>query len=100
MQGDSYSLGIRIRNNAGNPVTPGDVIDVEIMVGPIRKTYRKGELTYSDGLWLFPVSQRESFGVNPYALKSQVRVKWSNGAVEGKPIYGVRLMESSSKEVL
>ena len=39
MQGDSYNLGIRILNNAGNPVTPDDVIDVEITIGHLRKTY-------------------------------------------------------------
>ena len=32
MQGDSYSLGIRILNNAGSPVTPDDVNDVEITI--------------------------------------------------------------------
>ena len=33
MQGDSYYQGIRILNNAGNPVTPDDVKDVEIVIG-------------------------------------------------------------------
>ena len=100
MQGDSYNLAIRIDNNAGNPVTPGDVIDVEITIGDICKTYRNGQLNYSNGLWLFPINQRETFGANPGAPKSQVRVKWADGTVEGKALNGVRIEESLSREVL
>ena len=100
MQGDSYNLGIKILNNAGNPVTPDDVMDVEITIGHLKKTYLNAELLYSDGLWLFPMNQRESFSYLPSAPKSQVRIKWANGVIEGKPLYGVRIGESTSKEVL
>ena len=100
MQGDSYSLGIRILNNAGSPVTPDDIRDVEITIGHLRKTYKNAELTYADGVWLFPVSQKDSFGMWPSAVKAQVRVAWANGVVEGKPLYGIRNEESISKEVL
>lgn len=100
MQGDSYNLGIEILNNAGSPVTPDDVRDVEITIGHLRKTYQESELTYSDGLWFFPIEQEDSFRLWPAAVKAQVRVMWANGVVEGKPIYGVRINESISKEVL
>lgn len=100
MQGDSYSLGIVILNNAGSPVTPGDVRDVEITIGHLSKTYRNAEVTFLDGVWMFPISQKESFGMWPSEVKAQVRVAWANGAVEGQPIYGIRNEESLSKEVL
>ena len=100
MQGDSYSLGIRILNNAGNPVTPDDVKDIEISIGHLIKSYRNAELIYSDGRWLFPLSQSETFDYWPSAVKAQARVVWANGIIEGKPIYGVRINESISKEVL
>lgn len=100
MQGDSYNLGIKIQNNAGSPVTDKDVVDVEITIGHMVKTYAKGELSYADGMWFFPVSQEESFEMVPGAVKAQVRVRWNNGAVEGKPMYGVLGEESISKEVL
>ena len=100
MQGDSYNLGIKILNNAGNPIAPEDIRDVEITIGQIRKTYSNAELNYSEGLWMFPVSQNESFSMWPGAVKAQVRVVWANGVVEGKPLYGIRNMESISKEVL
>ena len=100
MQGDSYNLGISILNNAGSPVTPEDVRDVEITIGHLSKSYKNAQLTFSDGLWLFPLSQKESFGMFPSAVKAQVRVAWANGVVEGKPLYGIRNEESISKEVL
>ena len=34
------------------------------------------------------------------SIKAQIRILWANGIVEGKPIYGVRINESTSKEVL
>ena len=100
MQGDAYLLGIQILNNAGMPVTPADVIDVEITIGHMKKRYSEASLSYADGLWLFPLNQSETFGCLPAAPKAQVRVKWANGVVEGKPLYGVRIDESISREVL
>ena len=100
MQGDAYLLGIQILNNAGMPVTPADVIDVEITIGHMKKRYSEALLSYSDGLWLLPLSQSETFGYLPAAPRAQVRVKWANGVVEGKPLYGVRIDESISREVL
>ena len=100
MQGDSYNLGINILNNAGQPVTPGDVRDVEITIGNLRKTYRNAQITFYDGVWLFPLSQEETLRYWPSSVKAQVRVAWANGVIEGKPLYGVRINESISKEVL
>ena len=100
MQGDSYSLGFTVLNNAGSAVTPEDIIDVEISIGHLRKTYSGGQVTFYDGRWFFPLSQDETMGYWPMAVDSQIRVKWKNGVVEGKPIYGVRVNESISKEVL
>lgn len=100
MQGDSYSLGIRILNNAGSPVTPNDVRDVEITIGHLRKTFKNAEITFVDGLWMFPISQTESFSMRPDGVRAQVRVAWAGGAVEGKPLLGIRNDESLSKEVL
>lgn len=100
MQGDSYNLGIHILNNAGEPVTPADVKDVEITIGHLSKTYLGASLTFSDGVWMFPLSQQETFRYWASPVKAQVRVVWANGVVEGKPLYGVRIEESISKEVL
>lgn len=100
MQGDSYNLGFTVLNNAGVPVTPNDIQDMEITIGHISKTYRNAQIIYMDGKWLFPLSQNETFGYWPKATKAQIRILWANGILEGKPIHGVRVNESLSKEVL
>jgi hypothetical protein len=100
MQGDSYNLGFTVLNNAKVPVTPNDILDMEITIGHIRKTYRNAQITYENGKWLFPLSQAETFGYWPKSTKAQIRIMWANGIIEGKPINGVRIFESISKEVL
>lgn len=100
MQGDSYNLAFTVRNNAGAIVTPSDILDMEITIGHLRKTYRNIQITYKDGKWLFPLSQEETFGYWPKNLKAQCRILWADGILEGKPIRGVRIDESISKEVL
>lgn len=100
MQGDAYLLAINILNNAGMPVTPADVADVEITIGHLKKKYSAAELSFNNGLWMFPLTQKETFGCMPAAPKAQVRIKWANGVIEGKPLYGIRIDESISKEVL
>ena len=100
MQGDSYYLGFTVKNNAGALVTPADIQDLEITIGHLRKTYKNLQIIYRDGKWMFPLSQKETFGYWPKATKSQIRIMWANGIIEGKPINGVRVNESISKEVL
>ena len=58
------------------------------------------ELTFSGGLWLFPLSQGESFALRPGPVRAQVRVAWANGVVEGCVLPGVYVDESISGEVL
>ena len=100
MQGDACLLGIRILNNAGEPVTPVDVTDVEITVGHLQKRYSDAAISFQDGIWMFPLTQKETFAFRNAAPGAQVRVKWANGVIEGKPLYGVMVEESISKEVL
>lgn len=100
MQGDAYSLGIEIRNNAGSIVTPDDILDIEITIAGIRKTFSDGNVTYYNEMWLFPLSQEETFSIRPMAVKAQVRVYWRNGAVEGQDLHGNIMYESRSKAVL
>ena len=100
MQGDSYNLGLSVINNAGGPVTPDDITDMEITIGHLSKTYRGAQLTFTDGRWFFPLNQGETFGYTPMAVKAQIRILWKNGVVEGQPIHGIRINESISKEAL
>lgn len=100
MQGDGCFLGISILNSGGSVVEPGDVRDVEILIGGLRKAYRAEELSFSGGVWLFPLSQGESFLIPPGPVRAQVRVAWANGVVEGAVLEGVSVEQSFSREVL
>ena len=100
MQGDACYLGISVCNSAGNPIAPIDIQDLEITLGNLCKTWGRGELSFNGGVWLFPLSQGESFGLLPGVQNAQVRVVWANGVVEGKRLYGVYVEESLRKEVL
>lgn len=100
MQGDAAYFGIRIFNNAGSAVTPQDLADLEITIGHLSKSYRRAQLLYENGLWLFPMTQTESFSFWAGAAPGQVRLLWHNGVVEGVPLYGCRVTESLSREVL
>ena len=100
MQGDSYGIKIDVLDSAGAAVTESDVTEVEIAIGSLIKTYSRGEVKFSDGQWIFPLSQKESFKLPATNVKAQVRVVLKNGAVEGASLGDIRVHESISKVVL
>lgn len=100
MQGDSYGLSIEILNSVGEAVTSSDVSDVEVSIGSHRKTYKDGEVYFLDGMWVFPLTQEETFEMLPAKVKVQLRVKWLSGDVEGCDLGYQNIRESISKEVL
>ena len=100
MQGDSYNLGIVIQDDTGAGVLPEAVSDIEIAIGHIKKTYAHNEIKYGENVWLFPLTQEESFTLPAGKLYGQVRIKWASGEVNGCKLEIPRLAESRSKEVL
>jgi hypothetical protein len=100
MQGDSYGLSIEILNSGGEAVTSADVSDVEISIGSLKKTYTSGDVFFVDGMWVFPLTQEETFQMLPAKVKVQLRVKWLSGDVEGCDLGYQNIRESISKEVL
>lgn len=102
MQGDAYGLLIEILDAEGGIVSPAVVSNVEITVGPIKKTYASGEVSFNtaEGKWVFPLTQEESFRFPAARVKAQVRVVWQNGDVEGASLGCIVVGESTSREVL
>ena len=100
MQGDGYSLPIEILRPDGTVVTDAEVTDVEVSLGSVRKTLQQGEVTFSDGKWLFPVTQQETFSLEAQRQRCQVRVLWNDGSVEGVSLGEILVTESLSREVL
>lgn len=99
MQGDSYGLPIEILRD-GKAVTPEDVTNVEISVGSITKTYAKNKVYYSNGMWIIPLSQEETFNLPAASVRVQARVMWATGGVTGVDLGDIDVIDSISKEVL
>lgn len=102
MQGDSYSIAVEILDGNKEIVSEDRISDVEIAIGTLIKSYVKKEITYDSetGKWMFPLTQEETFSYIPSIVDCTVRVRWTNGDVEGTRVKDVRILESVSKEVL
>lgn len=115
-QGDQYSIAFPIlldRHivtadliNGASPELDGDV---EIVVGKLRKTYRKNEVKFNELTYNFefPLTQKETLALRAgMILKSQVRVKLKRfSKEENNTIYSyngpdIRIIESLSREQL
>lgn len=102
MQGDQYAIQFRGTKD-GKALDLSEIEEIEFVVGPLRKLY-PGEVTVDDeGLFLFPLTQEETFAFKSSMLSGQVRVKFVGSAkptVIGMPSGFIRVTPSSSKEVL
>ena len=99
MQGDARDIAIQIMNG-DNPLTINDVNDLEVTIGALRKKASENEITFSDDMWLFHVTQEETFDLRPGYHEVQCRVVWPDGNVEGVELGRIRVLESESREVL
>ena len=100
MRGDAYEIALTLTDEESQAITDADVTDVEIVLGGIRKTYANGDVTFSDGKWIFPISQEETLNGLPSVSGLQVRVKYTLGDVVGATVGNVYVLPSSSNEVL
>lgn len=102
MQGDSYGLSIEIKKSDGTAVTPEDVSDVEVVIGHLIKTHKRNQISFDtdSSMWVFPLTQEETFALPAMRVKGQVRIAWASGGVEGASLGFVNVSESYSKEVL
>ena len=96
MQGDQYTIGVIIKDDAGNVISEAD--EVMITLGNISRGISDG-VHYDNGEWIFPVTQADTFSL-PEVSKLQVRVKFSDGAVGGASVGTVFVVPSANKEVL
>lgn len=102
MQGDQYAIEFRGTQD-GEPIDLSKIELIEFVVGGLRKVY-PGEVTVDEeGLFLFPLSQEETFGFKTRLLSGQVRVKFTGSAqpvVIGLQTGMISVRTSTSKEVL
>lgn len=104
MQGDAYYFRFRItgtnENGEAVVVDPSIAEDVEIIIGHVRRAY-PGNLSYDNDsqMWIFPMSQLDSMQLRQ-TVPAQVRIKFTDGSVIGKPLTDFVIENSSSKVVL
>jgi hypothetical protein len=92
-QGDQYSLPVCIKHR-GEIITPEDADDIAIAVGDIVKSYKDGDLTYEDGVWLFPLRKEETLKMGE-EVKYQVQLQFGQDIVHTKEysLKGKRVLE-------
>lgn len=96
-QGDAYNLEISITNR-GEALDVETVEQVEVTLLNLTRSYPE-EVTYSNGKFLFPVAQAETFRLPPMC-PMQVRVKFKGGDVIGSPAQTVNVAAALSRAVL
>lgn len=96
-QGDQYRIAIAIKFN-GEAVDISKVEKVEITLHNRTKLYPE-DITYSDGVFLYPVTQEETFSL-PRIVEAQVRVKFKNTDIFTSPTEQIDVIRSLSKEIL
>ena len=73
-KGEQYSIEFTIINDSG-VVTPDNVDDMRIKVGNTVKTYSKNEISFSNGVWIYRVTQEESLAFASARVYCQAQYK-------------------------
>ena len=81
MQGDRYSVLFVLRAQDGTLITDQMVKTVVLNLGNMSRQY-PGDVTYEDGKWLFPMSQKQSFAMKG-AVEPQARIEFTDGTIFG-----------------
>lgn len=98
MQGDAYDIPVTLKDKDGNAITDADVSAVKITLGSTSKSY-PDEVTFDDGVFLFPVTQEESFRMDGFK-QLEARVKFTSGEVMGCKLDFVLVGETRFYEIL
>ena len=89
-QGDQYELPIIIKRK-NLDIVPDDVEDVIIAVNNVAKSYKKNEIRFHDGKWLFPLT-KESTLLFPKEVKYQIEIH-KDGSIFHSKEYRIKSME-------
>lgn len=76
VQGDQYLIPIVIRTT--ELITPENSDDVRIQIGNSLKTYSKGEITYENEQWYYPLTEDISMMLESPLVEIQVGIKQNN----------------------
>ena len=103
MQGDAFPLGLELKDyDTGDTIGEDMIEKIELVIGKINKTY-PGDIYYdqSQKMFVCPLSQAETFTLQPGVQWVQVRPKTIGQMVEGwHDVGSVTVVRSESKAVL
>ena len=102
-QGSTYKLPIKILIG-GKVITDKDVKGVEFAFGEVKKpcvikTYPE-QATFDGDKFLCPLTQEDTFLLDPKKTKFQIRVKFNDGSVKPTGAQAVTVVDAISNEVL
>lgn len=100
MEGDQYGICITLYDDNETLITEDLVEEVEVCIGKYIKYYSTGDVTFSEGAWVFPLSQEESFGFVTTSVDCQIRVKFVGGDVIGEAFDRIEIKRSRSRRIL
>lgn len=101
MQGDQYAI-VFTGTQDGAPLDLSKIEMIEFIVGKLRKVYPGEVATDTDGNFLFPLTQEETFQFKSASQAVQIRIKFTGAepVIIGTSIEGIRVSDSISKVVL
>lgn len=102
MQGDQYDL-VFSGTKDGEALDMNEIEEIEFTVGAMRKCFPEEVRQDTDGNFLFPLTQAETFAIRAGPMHVQVRVKFYGSGdtiVVGQDVGNLRVTDSMSKVVL
>lgn len=102
LQGNTYSLPIKISNPDGTSINVEDIDKAQFVIGKVEKFYGEGGVvTYDEGSqsFLIPLTEEETFGFGS-SVKWQVRILFKNGKVDGTAPIAENVKESITRTIL
>ncbi len=95
-RGEQYSVEIVI-NNGDTDITPYNCDDMKINLGGYVLQYSKGELTYTNDAWQFPITQEMSLNWDSGLVDLQGQYKIGDD-IYNTEIYKVRIDTTTIEE--
>lgn len=90
-QGDQLMIPFEIEQN-GEPLLPEKTKEIRICVDDIVRYYSKGELTYYNNVYLFPLSSQESKNLVGI-IKVQVEVQFGTSEVHSQ-VFNIKVAKT------
>lgn len=81
-QGDQYSIPFTIRRR-DEIISPEDITDVVIAIGDLARSYKDGDLSYSEGKWFFPIYKQETLKM-PEDVSYQIQLHFGKDIIHSK----------------